>query len=95
MAWAGSFEREAAGIDLQALVHNVLKRNIGGVRSVPGSPANVQAHQRRVNAFQGPVGCIDAQLEPGLEIFDRRFRVDLVPGLRNPAHPIGQSNRRL
>ena len=77
-----SLESDAGGIDRQHLVDDLDERQVGDVRSVPGTPTGVHTHLSRVDSAQGVVECVDADLDERSVVVERRFRVDLVEVLR-------------
>src|SRR5262249_40913140 len=57
-----AFQRIGLRPDLEDEIGYSSKRNIGGVRCIPASPANMIAHFVFRNAGQGVVGQVDAAL---------------------------------
>lgn len=55
VAYVCGLEGEVAGVYFQGDVDDLLEGNVGGVRAVPGAPAQVETHLIGVDAFEGVV----------------------------------------
>ena len=76
-----TLEGVATSLDLKDLIGDIGERNIGRVRTVPRTPADMQSRQLTREILDGVVKRIDADLQPLLVIIERRLRVDLIPRL--------------
>src|SRR5699024_9961962 len=77
VADVGGFEGDAGGVDRQDLIDDRGEGQIGHVRSVPGTPAGVDAHLGRVDAAQSMVERVDADLGERAVVVVGRLGVDL------------------
>ena len=83
MPHVARFERVGAAVDRQHDIDNVLHRNVGGVRAVPASPAEMEPDAIPRQTLDRGVQCLNALHGEFAVGLDGRFGVDLVPVLRD------------
>ena len=77
----GCLERVIIAVDRQHQVDQVLHRNVGGMRAVPASPAQMEADFVGRQPFDRVVDRVDLHLGIAAIAFDARFVLLLVPVL--------------
>ena len=77
----GRLERDLSDVRAQHRLQDVLQFDVGRVRAVPRTPAQVQADLFLRQTLDGLVDRIDAELREGVIVRDARLRLDLVPVL--------------
>ena len=79
VAHVARFDRISAGVRAQHQIDDVLQRNVGGVRAVPASPANVKADAVLRQTAQRMIERLHARALEFLELSERRLGIDHVP----------------
>src|SRR5699024_1092831 len=79
----GSLESVVLGVDAQDKIDDVLEFDVGGVWSMPGTPAGVESDLVFGQVADGVVECFNADLGKFAVILNGWFRRNLIPVFGN------------